>query len=81
MSLAEDATNVYDGKPKKFSKRETQLILQVVDNYIATNNLQLTDVCRSLRDYTEDERRVKLDSRLWKELAENLPNRTIKVLI
>jgi hypothetical protein len=58
----------------KFSKQETNIIVDFIHHFIKTNDLTVEDVIPQMRDedYIPHE---GSKPRLWKELAELLPNR------
>ena len=68
-------------KSNRFSKRETALILKTIREYVSDNDLELADVCRSLRESKEEveEKRTLNRHSVWKTLGELLPHRSIKV--
>lgn len=67
------------GKESKFSNRETALIMKTIRDYVSDNNLELSDVCRTLRESKEEEKRTLNRHTVWKVLGELLPHRTVKV--
>lgn len=64
-------------KGGKYSKRETELIMNTVEEYMTANGLTREDLCPALRNGTG----YKHHSILWSMLHEALPNRLAKVTI
>ncbi len=64
-------------KSKKFSKRETRLILDTIYQYIDDKGLQLSDIVRTMRDNAE--KRSRKNYTIWNTLKTILPHRTKKV--
>jgi hypothetical protein len=72
-----DSESSGGAKGGKYSKHETELIMNTVEEYMAANDFTKEDLCPALRD----EKGFKHHSILWNMLQELLPNRLAKVTV